>query len=171
MRTRYIQPGDAAEWARLRQLLWPAPPGEHEREIASFFGGDRGDPAEVILAIGDDGRALGFAEVSVRSYAEGCVTNRVAYLEGWFVEEPHRRCGIGAALVAAVEDWARAQGCTELASDTEIENGISATAHQALGFGEVERIICFKKELSPAPGMATLREQLDPGASFESRVS
>jgi aminoglycoside 6'-N-acetyltransferase I len=171
MRTRYIRPGDAAEWARLRQLLWPARPGEHEREIAAFFGGDRRDPAQVILAIGEAGRALGFAEVSVRSYAEGCVTDRVAYLEGWFVEEPHRRCGIGAALVAAVEDWARAQGCTELASDTELENGISATAHQALGFGEVERIICFKKELSPAPGTATLRKQLDPGASFEGRVS
>jgi len=157
MRTRYIQPGDAAEWARLRQLLWPAPPDEHEREIAAFFGGDRRDPAEVILAIGEAGRALGFAEVSVRSYAEGCATDRVAYLEGWFVEEAHRRCGIGAALVAAVEAWARAQGCAELASDTEIENGISATAHTALGFTEVERIVCFKKELSPALEATTLR--------------
>jgi aminoglycoside 6'-N-acetyltransferase I len=80
----------------------------------------------------------------------------LTYLEGWFVEEPHRRCGIGAALVAAVEDWARAQGCTELASDTNIENGISESAHAAMGFTEVERIICFKKELSPAPGTATL---------------
>lgn len=152
MRTRYIQPGDAAEWARLRQLLWPAPPGEHEREIAAFFGGDRRDPAEVILAIGDDGRALGFTEVSIRSYAEGCATDRVAYLEGWFVETAHRRSGVGRRLVTAVEDWARAQGCTELASDTEIHNHLSESAHAALGFTEVERIICFRKELSAAPG-------------------
>lgn len=152
MRTRYIQPGDAAEWARLRQLLWPAPPGEHEREIAAFFGGNRRDPAGVILAIAEDGQAIGLAEVSIRSYAEGCATDRVAYLEGWFVEETQRRRGVGAALILAVEDWARAQGCTELASDTEIHNHLSESAHAALGFTEVERIICFRKELSAAPG-------------------
>lgn len=149
-----IQPGDTAEWLRLRQRLWPAPPGEHEREIAAFFGGDRRDPAEVILAIGGDGRAVGFAEVSIRSHAEGCVTDRVAYLEGWFVEEKQRGRGVGRMLVTAVEDWARAQGCAELASDTELHNDLSAAAHAALGFSEVERIICFKKELSPVPGTA-----------------
>jgi aminoglycoside 6'-N-acetyltransferase I len=156
MHTRYIQPGDAAEWTRLRQLLWPAPPGEHEREIAAFFTGNRRDPAEVILAFDEAGRAIGLAEVSIRSHAEGCVTDRVAYLEGWFVEETQRGRGLGAALVAAAEEWARTQGCSEFASDTEIQNSISAAAHAALGFTEVERIICFKKTLSPPPG------QLDP---------
>lgn len=157
MRTRPVESDDTAEWVRLRQLLWPASPGEHEREVASFFGGERRDPAEVILAIGEGGHAIGFAEVSIRSYAEGCATDRVAYLEGWFVEEVHRGRGIGAALVATVEAWARAQGCAELASDTEIHNHISAAAHTALRFTEVERIICFKKDLSLAPETTTLR--------------
>lgn len=157
MTTRTVQPADAAGWLRLRQLLWPVPVGAHEREIAAFFNGVRRDPAEVILAIGDNGRPLGLAEVSIRSYAEGCTTDRVAYLEGWFVEEAHRQAGVGAALVVAVEDWARAQGCTELASDTEIHNQVSAAAHAALGFTEVERIICFRKDLSPASEATTLR--------------
>lgn len=149
MHVRSLQPGDAPEWLRLRQRLWPAPPGEHERETAAFFEGNRRDPVEVILAIGDDERAIGFAEVSIRAYAEGCVTDRVAYLEGWFVDATQRRRGVGTALVAAVEAWARAQGCTELASDTDLGNHGSATAHQALGFTEVERIICFRKALAP----------------------
>lgn len=151
MHTRLVQPGDSAEWLRLRGQLWPGDPGEHEREIAAFFGGKRRDPAEVILALDEAGRAIGIAEVSIRTYAEGCVTDRVAYLEGWFVEQAHRRRGAGRMLVAAVEAWARAQGCTELASDTELYNTVSATAHAALDFTEVERIICFKKALSPAP--------------------
>ena len=147
LRIRTVQPGDAQDWERMREALWPSEPGGHAEEIASFFGGDRRDPAEVLLAIDDSGAVIGFAEVSIRQYAEGCSTDRVAYLEGWFVEEGQRRRGIGAALVAAVEAWGRAQGCAELASDTEIHNAGSAAAHQALGFSEVERIVCFRKTL------------------------
>jgi aminoglycoside 6'-N-acetyltransferase I len=49
--------------------------------------------------------------------------------------------------VKAAEEWARVQGCTELASDTEIGNDVSAAAHERLGFAEVNRIICFRKAL------------------------
>jgi aminoglycoside 6'-N-acetyltransferase I len=147
MLIRPVQQSDAADWARMREALWPSEPGEHAEEIASFYEGDRRNPAEVLLAIDDSGRAIGFAEVSIRPYAEGCFSGRVAYLEGWFVEEDRRRNGVGAALVAAVEEWGRSQGCTELASDTEIHNVDSAAAHRALGFSEVERIVCFRKAL------------------------
>jgi aminoglycoside 6'-N-acetyltransferase I len=131
----------------MRQALWPSAPGEHAQEIASFFRGDRRNPAEVLLAVDDSGRAVGFAEVSIRPYAEGCYSGRVAYLEGWYVDEAVRRQGIGAALVRAAEEWGRAQGCTELGSDTETENLDSAAAHRSVGFTEVERIICFRKTL------------------------
>ena len=131
----------------MRQSLWPSAPGEHAGEIDAFFQGDRRNPAEVFLAIFDEGRAIGFAEVSIRPYAEECYSGRVAYLEGWFVEETSRGQGVGAALVAAVEEWGRAQGCTELASDADIENAASAAAHRSLGFTEVGRIVCFRKAL------------------------
>lgn len=71
----------------------------------------------------------------------------MAYLEGWYVEPDVRRRGIGRALVRAAEDWGRTQGCTEFASDTEIENAASAAAHTALGFEEVDRVRCFRKRL------------------------
>lgn len=148
MQTRIIEQCDVAEWARMREQLWPEQRAEHEREIAVFFAGHRRDPAEVILAIGDEGQPIGFAEVTLRSHAEGCSTTPVAYLEGWFVEAEYRGRGVGTMLMTAVEDWARAQGCTELASDTEWHNTASQAAHRALGFTEVDRIVCFKKELS-----------------------
>jgi len=147
VRIRRVERGDAAHWERMRQTLWPSPPGEHAQEIASFFSGDRSNPAEVLVAVDDSSRAVGFAEVSIRPYAEGCCSGRVAYLEGWFVDEASRRKGVGAALLNAAEEWGRAQGCTELGSDTEICNLDSAAVHRALGFSEMERIICFRKTL------------------------
>ena len=131
----------------MRETLWPSSPGEHAGEIAAFFSGDRRNPAEVFVALDDDARAVGFAEVSIRPYAEECYSGRVAYLEGWYVEEGRRRQGVGAALVAAVEDWGRAQGCTELASDAAIDNRASSAAHRSLGFTEVGTIVCFRKPL------------------------
>lgn len=131
----------------MRQALWPSSPGEHAGEIARFFGGDREDPAQVFIACDDSGDPIGFAELSIRPYAEGCYSGRVAYLEGWFVEPAARRKGVGAALVKAAEDWGRTAGCTELASDAEIGNEASASAHRALGFAVTGRNICFRKDL------------------------
>lgn len=131
----------------MRQALWPSVPGEHAAEIAAFFDGNRSNPAEVFLAVDSKRRCVGFAEASIRAYAEECYSGRVAYLEGWFVEESHQRRGVGAALLQAVERWGREMGCTELGSDAAINNLSSQAAHLALGFEEVGRIVCFRKDL------------------------
>jgi aminoglycoside 6'-N-acetyltransferase I len=131
----------------MRQALWPSPPGEHAEEIARFFGGHRDNPAEVFIALDESGEAIGFAELSIRPYAEGCYSGRVAYLEGWFVEPHARRQGVGAALMRAAEEWGRTARCTELGSDVDIENDASAAAHGALGFSVTGRNICFRKDL------------------------
>jgi aminoglycoside 6'-N-acetyltransferase I len=151
MHVRPVEENDVEEWARLRQLLWPSPAGEHAREAAAFFRGPRSNPAEVLLAVDPAGHINGFAEVSIRREASGCQSGRVGFLEGWFVEEPFRLSGIGAALVAAAEEWSRAHGCSEFASDTEIHNELSIAAHHALGFEEVERLVCFRKALTKRP--------------------
>jgi aminoglycoside 6'-N-acetyltransferase I len=131
----------------MRQRLWPSPDGEHAGEIARYFAGHVTNPADVLLAIDEAQRAVGFVELSIRPYAEGCYSGCVAYLEGWFVEEAARRSGIGRQLVTAAEAWARAQGCTEIASDAALDNAVSAAAHRSLGFEETGRIICYRKSL------------------------
>ena len=50
-------------------------------------------------------------------------------------------------MLAACEDWARSQGCTEFASDCELENTDSLAFHLKCGFEEMNRIICFAKKL------------------------
>ena len=147
MIVRSVLRSDATDWERIRQQLWPSPSGEHAEEIRQFFDGDRSIAAEVLIAVEESGRVIGFAELSIRAYAEGCYSGRVAYLEGWFVESSRRDQGVGRALVMAAEEWGRKQGCIEMGSDTELENKGSAKAHEAVGFEEVNRIICFRKEI------------------------
>jgi aminoglycoside 6'-N-acetyltransferase I len=132
----------------MRQALWPSEPGEHAHEIARYFDlGGTPQLLEVLLAYGEKDEAVGMVELSIRPYAEGCVSDRVAFVEGWYVEPAERLKGIGAALIRAGEDWARSQGCVELGSDAEVENLESAAAHRALGFTETGVVRCFRKEL------------------------
>ena len=132
----------------MRQALWPeGSAAEHAGEIEAFLAGGAQEPLAVLIAEAASGNPVGFAELSIRRTAEGCRTDRVAYLEGWFVVPDARRRGIGRRLVEAAEDWARAQGCAELASDSEAGNEISQAAHRAAGFDEAALIRCYRKDL------------------------
>ncbi|HEX2164213.1 MAG TPA: GNAT family N-acetyltransferase [Thermoanaerobaculia bacterium] len=147
MLIRPATPADTPAWERLRQTLWPAPAGEHAREIAAWLAGERLLPGETFLACDDGGRAIGFAEASLRPVAEGCYSGRVTSLEGWYVEPAWRRRGVGSALVEAVAAWGRAEGSTEMASDVVLDDLVSHAAHRALGFAEVERAVHFRRDL------------------------
>lgn len=145
MHVRLARPEDADGWLRLREQLWPDSSHDLPDEIQAYF---REAPRwACFVAETDSEGLLGFAEVGLRDYAEGCLTSPVGYLEGIFVAEASRASGVGRALVAVAEDWARRQGCTEMASDRELDNEPSGLFHHALGYREVERIVCFKKPL------------------------
>lgn len=145
---RKAQRSDLRALVVLRNRLWPSTPTEeHLQDLERYFQGVAREPLEILVSEDPAGKLSGFCELSIRAYAESCDTDRVGYLEGWYVEVEHRRKGLGALLVAAAEDWARAQGCTEFASDAEAENQVSIEAHQALGFEDVGLIRCFRKDL------------------------
>jgi aminoglycoside 6'-N-acetyltransferase I len=145
---RAAEPRDFGEWVRMRAALWPDDIDGHRAAAERFFAGLRHEPAEVLLAFDDSGRAVGFAELSIRNIVDSCSTNRVTYLEGWYVEPSLRRHGVGSALVAAAERWGVEQGCTEFGSDSLIDNDVSHRAHRALGFEETGRVVNFRKDLT-----------------------
>jgi aminoglycoside 6'-N-acetyltransferase I len=146
LQIRAVMSRDSETWRRMRCELWPNSEG-HRIEVARFFAGDRREPAEVLIAFDDGGEAVGFAELSIRNVVDGCLSGNVGYLEGWYVVPSARRQGIGRALIAAAEQWARRQGCTEFGSDASIENEGSIAAHRALGFQETSRGCMFRKDL------------------------
>lgn len=91
---------------------------------------------------------VGFAQCQLRhDYVEGTETTPVGYLEGIYVKENYRRRGYAKELLTECEKWAKEKGCTEFASDCEIDNDISFQFHKAVGFAETNRIICFAKEI------------------------
>ena len=143
----------------MRRKLFPdCPEDQQQRELALYFDRPQGAPGTVgsqacFVAAKEGGtRLCGFAEVMLRSHAEGCWdytadgSMGIAYLEAWWVDEDARGDGVGRALVDACEHWARAHGSPALASDAELENTRSQAAHAALGFAEVERAVHFVKK-------------------------
>ena len=64
--------------------------------------------------------------------------------------DPARRgSGTAAALMAVIEDWARREGISEIASDALLTDAEGQAFHRALGFAETERVIGFRKVMAP----------------------
>jgi aminoglycoside 6'-N-acetyltransferase I len=102
----------------------------------------------ILVSHDENGTLVGFLEAGLRSHADGCDPARpVGFVEGWFVQEKFRNRGVGGSLMRCAEDWARTQGCLEMASDTLIDNEESQSAHKSLGFEVVDRCVNFRKAL------------------------
>jgi|SRR5882757_6063341 len=143
---RTVTEEDLPEWLRLRRMLWDeTAEDEHETEMYDIL--DFPDLQLVLVADLGEGKLGGFLEASIRPFVEDCHTDNVGYLEGWFVEPQYRRHGIGRALVAVAEKWARSEGCTEMASDTEVGNDESLAAHRAFGYHISSKLIHLRKDL------------------------
>jgi aminoglycoside 6'-N-acetyltransferase I len=143
---RPIVEEDLSEWFRLRRKLWDATSDEdHQAEMLDII--DHVETQFVVVAEAGGGKLAGFLEASIRPFVEDCDSDNVGYLEGWFVDPEYRRHGLGRALVTAAEEWARDRGATEMASDAEIGNDQSLTAHMRLGYEETSRLVHLRKEL------------------------
>ncbi|WP_039917082.1 aminoglycoside 6'-N-acetyltransferase [Cellvibrio mixtus] len=132
-------------WLAMRQALWPeAMRDEHIEEMMSLL--EDSKRYGQFIAVDDAGEPAGFIEAALRyDYVNGTETSPVAFIEGIYVKPGHRSQGFARQLVDAVTDWARAQGCVELASDTGLDNFVSQDVHKALGFVETERVVYFRK--------------------------
>lgn len=149
---RPARPEDAGQWLAMRSQFWDDSPADHPPEIQAYFDA----PLErwvCLVAERESGVLAGFAEVGLRSYAEGCTTSPVGYLEGIWVDPAARGTGAGRALVEAGEAWARSRGCREMASDRALLNESSGVFHGAVGFEETVRIVCYRKDLVPRDSM------------------
>lgn len=136
---------DKPDWLRMRLLLWTYATAEgFEPQLDPTLA----DPdMAVFIAALPSGRRVGFLEAGTRPYGEGCETSPVGYVEGIYVDEDLRGRGVALRLMRAAEDWARAKGCKEMASDTWLENDASIQMHLRLGYEEMERLVHFAKRL------------------------
>jgi aminoglycoside 6'-N-acetyltransferase I len=149
MQIRALTPNDHAEWLRMRCALWP----DEDRddlavgEVSYAKGSAEQNRSAVFVAVRDTGGLCGMIEIGLRDVAESATTSPVGYIEGWYVDADVRKSGVGRALVERAEQWAREVGCTELGSDTELENTLSQEVHRRLGFEETQRLVTFLKRI------------------------
>jgi aminoglycoside 6'-N-acetyltransferase I len=136
---------DSLALAKIAIKMW----SEHSLdELAKEFEETIDCEESAIFMLMVDNQAVGFAQCQLRhDYVEGTDTSPVGYLEGIFLEQEFRHRGHAKKLLAQCEEWAKNKGCTEFASDCESDNDESLKFHINMGFTEVNRIICFKKQL------------------------
>ncbi|MEO0566395.1 MAG: GNAT family N-acetyltransferase [Pseudomonadota bacterium] len=94
-----------------------------------------------------DSSTVGFTEVCIRDFANGCTSQPVPFLEGIWVVSEYRKQGVGRMLVGSVEQYVIGMGYKELCSDANIDNLTSHHAHEGWGFAETERVVYFRKPL------------------------
>jgi aminoglycoside 6'-N-acetyltransferase I len=136
---------DKDTWAHMRQRLWPEASLDYLTLDLDEILSDRDQAA--FVASRADGSLVAFIEASLREHAEGCETSPVGYIEAWFVDENIRGQKLGREMILTAENWARERGCTEMGSDTWLDNEGSINAHKKTGYFEIDRLVHFLKKL------------------------
>jgi aminoglycoside 6'-N-acetyltransferase I len=137
-------------WSKLRQELWEHHTDEKDRmDFARYQRRNSEGKAMSFLAVSETGQYVGFLDSELRSdYVEGAASSPVWYIEGIFVVPSAQGKGVGRLLVQTIEDHARSQGYSEIASDCELDDTESEAFHRAVGFREVIRSIHLVKRIS-----------------------
>jgi GNAT superfamily N-acetyltransferase len=113
-RIRPPMPADAPALAALAgELGYPTSAEALLGRLAALHSTD----AAVIVSTDADDVPTGWCQVELH---RSLVAPMSALILGLVVGEGHRSAGIGAALLAAAEDWARARGCQRLVVATRI---------------------------------------------------
>ena len=128
----------------MRKKLWPHASYDELKDVGHLLKSEKFSCffAEV------KGEVVGFIEVALRPYVNGCDFSLVAFIEGIWVDDRRQKQGIGRFLISQAEIWARSLAVKELASDTRIESTHSIHAHKVWGFEETERVVYFRKKVT-----------------------
>lgn len=130
--------------AEMASMMWDS----HLEELIEEFRAVLDNEECAIYLYCTDNMPIGFAQCGLRhDYVEGIESSPVGYLEGIFIQEDYRRKGYAKNLLVEFEKWAKQKGCSEFASDCELDNAVSLAFHINMGFTEVNRIICFTKQI------------------------
>jgi GNAT superfamily N-acetyltransferase len=94
------------------------------------------DPNVTYLVAMDGGEAIGYAEIHLQEPEEdpGVVPTKRAHLQALVVTRIRRRGGVGGALLAASERWAREHGAEEMELDHWLFDGDPSPFYERAGY-------------------------------------
>jgi GNAT superfamily N-acetyltransferase len=122
------------------QLGYPSNAGQLEVRLADVL--QRSDHAAFVAEV--DGCLAGWVHVHV---SPGLEVDRMAVVNGLVVDAALRGRGIGKALMAQAEAWARSQGCKELWLRSNIVRKEAHGFYQSLGYEILKTSYTFRKQL------------------------
>ncbi len=150
---------DASELARLSaELGYPQPVAEMTRRLAMLLP----DPNHHVLVAADNERLLGWVHVERRFSLEGGERAEVMAL---VVDSGERRRGLGRALLAAAEGWARRRGAARLTVRSNVVREASHPFYESLGYAREKTQHVYAKSVPPAA--AERRRPLESAFTIE----
>jgi GNAT superfamily N-acetyltransferase len=133
---------DAAILADLAgQLGYPTTEAELAERLRRVLGSAND---AVLVAVTDGDRPIGWVHVGRELLLEATDT---ASLQGLVVDEAHRSGGVGAELLAAAEDWARANGCTRMTVRSRVARERAHRFYEREGYLLEKTSHVFRKSL------------------------
>lgn len=92
---------------------------------------------------------IGFSIFSIRhDYVEGADKSPTGYLEGIYVEEEFRNNGIAKEFMKRGEQWLKSNDCSQIGSDTWLNDTESRKFHKKIGFREEDELVHFLKDIN-----------------------
>ncbi len=122
------------------QLGYPTAPQQMALRLPEVL--KRSDNA--VFVADADGGLIGWVHVHA---SPGLEVDRMAKIGGLVVDEARRGRGIGKALMAAAENWARREGCAELWLRSNLIRKEAHRFYQALGYEILKTSYTFRKRL------------------------
>jgi GNAT superfamily N-acetyltransferase len=108
------------------------------KRVARRYAARRQGAEEAVLVAEEAGEVVGFVDLTIRRSTPGGGTmlrrSVVGFVNELAVEEGRRGAGIGAALMAAAEDWAAGAGAEALMLDTGTKNEGAIRFYERLGY-------------------------------------
>lgn len=149
MAVRPARPHDAATLADLAsQLGYPTTAGELAARLPQVTAGE---DAVILVATGggdgngdDGGAAIGWIHVELK---QSLLAPLAAQVMGLVVDEQRRGGGIGAALLAAGEAWARERGCAQMLVATRVTRERAHRFYRREGYALLKTSHVFEKAL------------------------
>jgi len=139
MRIRPMTAADAPLVADLTtQLGYPSTAEEAAERLATLAGRD------AALVADAEGRVVGWVHVIL---VTSLVSDLKADIGGLVVDEDHRSSGIGAALLAAAEAWARDQGASRMLVRSRIARERAHQFYERKGYELIKTSHVFEKSL------------------------
>lgn len=133
---------DAPELARLAtQLGYPSTTAQVVRRLEAFFSKSE---CAVFVAEGEGGALAGFVSVQSRHQIE---SDPDAVIEGLVVDASDRRRGVGRALMAEAEGWARGQGLGRVRLRSNTIRTEARAFYESIGYRVVKTQNAFQKTL------------------------